>query len=258
MNASIDTDPTTGKTSFSIDFLGGQRNASWSKWVWGSILIVISIPIGFFTLPWWKFMRLPMGALTAFFALNILENVIMKNYEWSDGARAGWIVAYSMAAVLGVIMFWKLENWSVALTCAGLLYLAGVQISALVVNSYPEFPVWGSLLIAIGLAVAGFFLGCLASNFTMIIATSGAGAFCLAMGVGIMTGQYPEPQDTTQAGWIVWTYFAVQMCVWVLGLFTQYFCGYKRGHRLNSIIHGNHTKKLVTETHVSANVGVRI
>lgn len=76
-------------------------------------------------------MRLPIGALVGFFALNAVEVYIVSRYvtEYSTAARIGWIVGYVCAAVLGVLLFWKCARFSVGMTSSWIMYMLGCQVN---------------------------------------------------------------------------------------------------------------------------------
>lgn len=229
--ASVHTNTTGGSTAVSIVVFGGVWTLTWDAWIWGIIFMVVGLVLCVLTLQWWKLIRLPLGGLIGFFAALAVMSYLVMPYV-ADRSAVGWtILWYCLVAifcVMGVILFWKCPNLCVGVTCSWLLYMAGLQfVSLLDANMTHTMAPWLVLLIVIAFAAGGFFLGCYFPNFTIMIGTAFAGAYTAVVGLGLMTGGYPQPQAHA---YVWWMYFIGQMVLSVAGLMYQWCVSYKKNH----------------------------
>lgn len=251
--------PTSG--TYTIKIFGGTWSLTWDKWIWSIIFICLGVPMCFLTISMWKLFRIIYGGIIGFFVANALEvycimPFIYPNGEaYSAGWKIGWYVAYCVFALLGVIFFWKCPKFSISIVSAWLLYMVGLQFNGwLAMGSNNSITPLVYLLIAIGFAVGGFFLGCYFPNFTIMLGTAAAGAFLSTVGVGIMTQQYPgESAGERTSTW--WVYFCVQMVVSVLGFMFQFCWGYRKHDKR---VDDNEAEMASHETHMTTKVEVRM
>jgi hypothetical protein len=73
-------DQGNGKSGYTMTIAGNAWSLSWEKWIWGIVFIVCGIPLNWLGLPWWKLLRLPVGALVGFFLCNYFEVYVVRPY----------------------------------------------------------------------------------------------------------------------------------------------------------------------------------
>ena len=100
------TDTGNGKSGYTMTVAGSSWSLSWEKWIWGIVFIACGIPLNWLGLPWWKVLRLPIGALVGFFLCNYLEVYLVRPYvTYTETLKYIWFVIYIICALLGFLTF---------------------------------------------------------------------------------------------------------------------------------------------------------
>merc|ERR1711935_781447 len=74
------SDNGDGTVGYKVTIGGHAWDLSWERWVWGIVFLVCGVPLNWLGLPWWKVLRLPIGAIVGFWICNYVEVYAVMPY----------------------------------------------------------------------------------------------------------------------------------------------------------------------------------
>lgn len=219
-----------GTIGYKVTVGGHAWDLSWQKWIWGVVFLVFGVPLCLLGLPWWKLLRLPIGALVGFWTCNYLEvYAIMPYVTMTTALEYIWFASYFVAVVLGFVLFWFCKKLSVAVTLGWMMSMLGVNLVWWIESSLEtDLNNWIDLSIILGMAAVGIILACTIPDKSIIFGSAITGATLCCFGLGILLGQYPNV-TAGQAQWVWWMYLAGQVILSIIGVILQFAIKKKKG-----------------------------